>query len=68
MKMLRSKAVREILGGCSVDHLDSLRQQPDFPKPVRPYPGAHSLMFFEDEILAYLEKLRKDRDEKNDEQ
>jgi predicted DNA-binding transcriptional regulator AlpA len=66
MKMLRPKAVCEILGGCSIDHLNSLRSQPDFPKPVHPYPGAHSLMFFEDEIFAYLEKLRKARDGSND--
>ena len=66
MKLLRSEEVREIFGGYSSDHFERITKHPDFPKPVKPYPGARALMWFDDEIIAYLEKLRADRETTSD--
>ena len=65
MKLLRTEEVRKIFGGYCKSHFDEIMRHPDFPKPVKPYPGARALMWIDDEIEAYIEKLRKDRDEAN---
>jgi predicted DNA-binding transcriptional regulator AlpA len=62
MRMLRSSEVREIFGGYSSVQLEHIMKQPDFPKPVRAYEGARFLLWFEDEIKEYLEKLRSRRE------
>ena len=66
MKLIRAEEVREIFGGYNSDHFEKIIKHPDFPKPVKPYPGARALMWFDDEIAAYLEKLRNNRETASD--
>jgi predicted DNA-binding transcriptional regulator AlpA len=65
MKLLRSDEVRQLLGSYSPAHFEKIVKHPDFPKPVKAYPGARALMWFDDEINAYLDKLRQGREQEN---
>jgi predicted DNA-binding transcriptional regulator AlpA len=68
MKLIRAEEVRRMLGDYSKSHFEKIIRSPDFPKSVKPYPGARLLLWFDDEIAEYLEKLRKDRESGSDEQ
>jgi predicted DNA-binding transcriptional regulator AlpA len=68
MKLIRAEEVRRMLGAYSKSHFEKIIRSPDFPKSVKPYPGARLLLWFDDEIAEYLEKLRKDRESGRDEQ
>ena len=64
-KLIRPKNVCEDFLNCSEKQLDELRKREDFPKPVKLYEHARAIYFLSDEIEAFVEKLRQERNSAN---
>src|SRR5689334_14754227 len=66
LQIIRKPALRQRLGGCSDHHIDNLRDQPDFPQPIRM--TARSIGWLEHEVDAWIERRMRERDQSRDEE